>query len=39
MASILQQLARRCSKWVAGCGGWEVGEWQAPEISGYTGGK
>jgi len=33
MGCILQQFAHRCNKWVASCGRWEGGRWQAPKIS------
>jgi len=34
MGNILQLFARRCGKWVACSGYWEVSGWCAPEISG-----
>jgi len=33
MGNLLQLSAHRCDKWVARCGRWEGGGWQAPKIS------
>jgi len=33
MANLWQLFAHICSKWVASCGRWEGGGWQAPKIS------
>jgi len=33
MGCILQSFVHRFYKWMASCGGWEGGGWQAPKIS------
>jgi len=33
MGNLLQLFAGRCDRWVASCGRWVVGGWQAPKIS------
>jgi len=33
MGNLLQLFVYGCDKWVATCGLWEVGGWQAPKIS------
>jgi len=35
MGCILQLFVHRFDKWMASCGGWDGGGWQAPAISTY----